>query len=151
MFSIPSKTLFTKNSTGASFVSSSVNQKTQTMISGVSIPVTYKSQFNCDKSNFLIEGKYYIELNGKKLTTSLFNKFCKGQNQTTPNQQTPQQTTTTTTKSPVQQKPVTRQTPQQFAQQVKTYNTQIQTSLGSQKPTGQITDADLDNILTKLG
>ena len=62
-----------------------------------------------------------------------------------------QQTTTTTTKSPVQQKPVTRQTPQQFAQQVKTYNTQIQTSLGSQKPTGQITDADLDNILTKLG
>lgn len=65
----------------------------------------------------------------------------------------PQQTTTqkpvvkpTTTK-----KPVTKQTPQQFAQQVKTYNTQIQTSLGSQKPTGQITDADLDNILTKLG
>jgi len=39
---------------------------------------------------------------------------------------------------------------QQFVQQVKTYNTQIQTSLGVQKPTGQITDADLDNILTKL-
>ena len=50
-----------------------------------------------------------------------------------------------------QQKPVTKQTPQQFAQQVTNYNKTIQTSLGSQKPTGQITDADLDNILTKLG
>lgn len=50
-----------------------------------------------------------------------------------------------------QQKPVTKQTTQQFAQQVTNYNKTIQTSLGSQKPTGQITDADLDNILAKLG
>jgi hypothetical protein len=39
----------------------------------------------------------------------------------------------------------------QGGQQVNTYNTQIQQSLGGQSPTGQISDTDLDNILTKLG
>lgn len=40
---------------------------------------------------------------------------------------------------------------QQFATQTTQLNTQIQTSLGTQKPTGQLTDADIDAILAKLG
>lgn len=39
----------------------------------------------------------------------------------------------------------------QFTQDVVNTNTQIQTSLGIQTPTGQITDADIDAILAKLG
>lgn len=39
----------------------------------------------------------------------------------------------------------------QFTQDVVNTNTQIQTSLGVQTPTGQITDADIDAILAKLG
>lgn len=39
----------------------------------------------------------------------------------------------------------------QFTQDVVNTNTQIQTSLGVQTPTGQITDADIEAILAKLG
>lgn len=42
-------------------------------------------------------------------------------------------------------------TPGQFTQNVVNLNTEIQTSLGVQTPTGQLTDADIDAILAKLG
>lgn len=47
--------------------------------------------------------------------------------------------------------PNIRQTQQQFVQQVTTNNKLIQTSLGVQQPTGQLTTADIDAIITKLG
>jgi hypothetical protein len=49
------------------------------------------------------------------------------------------------------QKPITRQTQQQFIQQVSSNNKLIQTSLGVQQPTGQLTTADIDAIMIKLG
>ena len=45
----------------------------------------------------------------------------------------------------------TQPTQQQFVQQVTTNNKLIQTSLGVQQPTGQLTTADIDAIITKLG
>jgi hypothetical protein len=44
-----------------------------------------------------------------------------------------------------------QQRQQQFIQQVTTNNKLIQTSLGVQQPTGQLTTADIDAIITKLG
>lgn len=41
--------------------------------------------------------------------------------------------------------------PKQFNQDIINTNTQIQTSIGVQSPTGQMTDADIDAILAKLG
>lgn len=61
----------------------------------------------------------------------------------------------TNTCNPQQQnqqgQPQVRQTQQQFVQQVTTNNKLIQTSLGVQQPTGQLTTADIDAIMTKLG
>lgn len=45
----------------------------------------------------------------------------------------------------------TQQRQQQFIQQVSGNNKQIQTLLGVQQPTGQLTTADIDAIMTKLG
>ena len=52
---------------------------------------------------------------------------------------------------PVVKQPTKQQTQQQFVQQVTTNNKLIQTSLGVQQPTGQLTTADIDAIITKLG
>jgi hypothetical protein len=56
----------------------------------------------------------------------------------------------TKVKQPGTKQPVSQEKQQTFAQQNVSYSNSIQTSLGVQ-PTGQITDSDLDNIISKLG
>jgi hypothetical protein len=100
---------------------------------------TYQNKFNVkfygdwEEDQFICNGKKVETYNLDKLKTNTCNTNVKTNKQ----QGQPQQKT-----QPVQQ---------QFVQQVTTNNKLIQTSLGVQQPTGQLTTADIDAIITKLG
>lgn len=93
-------------------------------------------------------GKYTVNMRTDlmfydKTLSPMLNKMCQAKTtETQPTTQTPK------TQEPKTQAPKT-QAPSGV--RVSDLNKQIQQSLGNQKPTGQITDAEIDTILTKLG
>jgi hypothetical protein len=117
--------------------------------------------FNEDRVNvnfYCQQGKYFFDKDGSRtaryddgsLSRNL-SKYCgfepqpKQQLKATGPSELPKK------EKPVVKQPTKQQTQQQFVQQVTTNNKLIQTSLGVQQPTGQLTTADIDAIITKLG
>jgi hypothetical protein len=91
------------------------------------------------------DGKYEKYSDNQGGLKNELNKVCKSKLETPKDK-----TVKPEVKQPGTKQPVSQEKQQTFSQQNTGYSKSIQTSLGVQ-PTGQITDADLDNIISKLG
>jgi hypothetical protein len=91
------------------------------------------------------DGKYEKYSDNQGGLKNQLNKVCKSKLETPKDK-----TVKPEVKQPGTKQPVSQEKQQTFSQQNTGYSKSIQTSLGVQ-PTGQITDADLDNIISKLG
>jgi hypothetical protein len=155
IYEILPQTKFTKVKDGVSFKA----EKNESQIYGGVFAGELRSNtkktivnafFSCSDYKFYADKKVHTEDNGTVMTNTLKKQFCPT---TTPDNGKRQKHSQQVQKGQQIQGGQQVQKGQQIqgGQQVNTYNTQIQQSLGGQSPTGQISDTDLDNILTKLG
>ena len=101
--------------------------------------------------NFKFDGNIFKN-DGGELLNMLKKSFCLVQDNTQPKQELPVKDANAGKVTDVKvDGNKNTGTQKQFTQDVTNLNTQIQTSLGIQTPTGQLTDTDIDAILAKLG